>query len=492
MSIRISLVFPLTAERGLTAEALTAWTRQTFPAERFELIVVADNATAIDPQLPPLLRPQDRILRGTFANLAHQFDAGVRAGNGELLFLTESHCLPAPDCLEAMDRFLVANPRLVGACCESVPSWENTYQKIDATTFEEGYRLFVSTNDWRKLSIHGMALQRDLFLALGGFQHQYGRFAEMLLAATLRDAGHILGYARESVVTHHYRETLQELIDGTAEYVREEFGYRVANPGPDRVGHSYQPNMPNPYSPGAVELDREVAAALLGSVFGSTSAMREAFRATGRVGARLLGRRGPVLAAWFSVVAGRFRCWRNRHDPARLNLPYRDLIVRASKLARTQCLAEQPPVDTPLPAPSPSIAINGLPEWALRGFHGIESWNGASFRWSESVAALRLPLPRGQYRLRLVTHGLRRDRVCLQVAMNGTRIAPIVLPDGDYELPIERSHCHRDQQTLILKCNPLRPWRQGVVDHRELGLPLFAVEAQPASAAMEKRGRKAA
>src|SRR5262245_51993173 len=162
MSARISLVFPLTEERGLTVEAFAAWTRQTFPADRFELIVVADDATPLDPALTGLLRPQDRVLRGRFTSIAHQFDAGLRAGSGEYLFLTESHCMPAPDCLEAMDRFLAANPHLAGACCESVPAWETAYQRIDAMTFEEGFRHFIRNNDWRKLSVHGMALRRDL------------------------------------------------------------------------------------------------------------------------------------------------------------------------------------------------------------------------------------------------------------------------------------------------------------------------------------------
>src|SRR5262245_19633821 len=119
MLARISLVFPLTEERGLTVEALAAWIGQTLSAEQFELIVVADERTHLDPRIPSILRPHDRIVREAFANHAHQFDAAVRAGTGEYIFLTESHCLPAPDCLETMDQYLAANPHLAGACCES-------------------------------------------------------------------------------------------------------------------------------------------------------------------------------------------------------------------------------------------------------------------------------------------------------------------------------------------------------------------------------------
>ena len=121
MGIRFTLVFPLAEERGVTETALAAWTQQTLPSDRFEIVVVADNRVPFDSESRSRLRPHDKVIRADFANLAHQFDAGVRAGSGEYLFLTESHCIPAPDCLEAMDRWLAANTGVAGACCESVP-----------------------------------------------------------------------------------------------------------------------------------------------------------------------------------------------------------------------------------------------------------------------------------------------------------------------------------------------------------------------------------
>ena len=483
MGIRFSLVFPLAEERGITARALSGWIRQTLPADRFELIVVADRAVPLDPDTRSLLRHHDRVLRGDFTNLAHQFDAGVRAGTGEYLFLTESHCIPAPNCLEAMDRWLAGNSHLAGACCESVPVWGNAYQAIDAQTFEEGFRHFINTNDWRKFSVHGMALRRDTYLACGGLPYQYGRFAEMVLAAALRDAGQELGHARESVVTHHYRETLQELIDGTEEYVASECVYRAQNPGPDRIGHSYQPDRSNPFSPRAAALQRDVVTTLLvGTLRRDTRAMSEALNVLGHVVTGLLGRRGPVLAAWLAVTACRLRCWWNRHDATKVNRPYRELGRLASVQSRVRFLASRSVVDPALPNPSTVLSVDALPEWSLHGFHGLERWNGEPFRWTKRVAAMQLPLKRGQYRLRLVSGGIPRERMKLRVAMNGTRIVPLALPNGDHELRIEPYHCHPREQTLVLVTNPLCPWRQGVQDYRELGLPLFAVEAHPASA----------
>jgi hypothetical protein len=136
--------------------------------------------------------------------------------------------------------------------------------------------------------------------------------------------------------------------------------------------------------------------------------------------------------------------------------------------------------------------LDQFPEWSLHGFHDLENWNGHTFRWSGRVAAIRLPLARGQYRLRLISRGIRPSGVNLHVAFNGTRIGPTLLPDGDHELAIERWHCHDLHQTLIFVTDPLFPWKEGVKDYRELGLPLFAVEAIPIKARLSTPHRAVA
>jgi hypothetical protein len=122
----------------------------------------------------------------------------------------------------------------------------------------------------------------------------------------------------------------------------------------------------------------------------------------------------------------------------------------------------------------------------------MERVNGEPFRWTGRVAAIRLPLVKGEYRLRLMTRGVRQDGVNLRVAFNGKRMTPVALPGGDYELHLERWHCHEREQTLMLVSDTLCPWKEGVKDYRELGLPLFAIEAVPLVAELKMLRRTAA
>jgi hypothetical protein len=479
MPSRISVIFPLFEERGPVRDPLLAWAAQLPDADRLELVVVVVGDDSRSRELRDILRPGDRVVMGRFANLAAMYDSGVRAANGELVFLTEAHCRPAPGCLEATERYLAEHPEFAGAATHSVPSCENAYAEIDAETFHEGFREFVLPGDWRKLNVHGFALRRSVYLKLGGLEHQYGRFAEMLLAARLRDAGYELGYVKDAAVIHHYRGTLGELIRGIDDYIRGESVYRAAHPGRDRVGYTYLPEVSDPRSAIAVRLERAVAVALLRGVFGTTpEAAGLGLRVAAGAATRLLGRRGPVLAAWLGVLAARVRCWWHQRDRIRLAGAYRDLIRRASALSRLRALASLPRDERGVVPLAGGWDVEELPDCSLYGFHGTEWWRGRAFRWSSPLAALRLPLGPMVTALRVVTLGLRSRRypVNLRASVDGVRVEVREPAEGVYELLIPAAE-RRRSATVIWMCDPLCPWDEGVRDHRELGLPVFRLVA---------------
>src|SRR5262249_19569437 len=142
---------------------------------------------------------------------AELYELAAREARGEFLILTESHCIPEPDFLEAMDRFL-ASSSWDGACCRSIPICPNALARMDHVTFEEGYQIFREEGDWRKVNVHGFAIRRQTYLDVGGMPGQYDKFAEMILAAALRDRGCRLGYAEAAAVRHLYRGDLRDVL----------------------------------------------------------------------------------------------------------------------------------------------------------------------------------------------------------------------------------------------------------------------------------------
>src|SRR6185503_8483231 len=64
----------------------------------------------------------------------------------------------------------------------------------------------------------------------GGFEYEFGQFAEWVLAARLHSRGRRLGYAPTPVVRHHYMGNLSELFLFIQDFTHGEIGYRAKSP----------------------------------------------------------------------------------------------------------------------------------------------------------------------------------------------------------------------------------------------------------------------
>src|SRR5262245_38381401 len=101
---RISVLLPIQDDREAGVESVRSWLwEQTAPGELFELIALAPGRDRrLERAVRPLLRPQDLWLEVRGASSPELFNAGASQASGEYIFLTESHCVPERDCLEAM------------------------------------------------------------------------------------------------------------------------------------------------------------------------------------------------------------------------------------------------------------------------------------------------------------------------------------------------------------------------------------------------------
>jgi hypothetical protein len=232
-----SILLPLEGDRGDLRAALGAWRAQkSVPAEQVE--VVAATARPARRRPPELEAFGVRLVGEPGANLSRLYDLAARAARGDVLVFTESHCVPERDFLAELGRALAATNH-AGVCCRVVPVCDNALAEMDALLCEEGCAIFRTPGDWRKFNVQGVALRRDAYLAVGGLRHHYGRFAEMLLAADLRDAGLTMSYADGPTVRHRFRTGLRGLQSDIRSYVGGENLYRHEHPGPYRVGHTY-------------------------------------------------------------------------------------------------------------------------------------------------------------------------------------------------------------------------------------------------------------
>src|SRR6185295_7413856 len=113
-----------------------------------------------------------------------------------------------------------------------------------------------------------------------------------------------------------------------------------------------------------------------------------------------------------------------------------------------------------------------------------EFWQGKQFRWTGRAALVRLDLARTTQDIHIDTSNLRQDPtpLNLRIYVNNQPIKGVTLEEGLIRFRVDLDQLHpTDRQILVLTCRPLKPWKRGIADRRELGLPIFGLECVPVS-----------
>jgi predicted dehydrogenase len=489
LQLDVSVIIALPDHRGHALDCVESWVRgQTYRRDRFEVIVVTDGSDgALEARVKELLGPGDQMLCHATANELLLYHLGAQKARGNLLFFTEPHCIAEAECLEELVKFFATHD-YDGACCRSVGICSNTMARMEERLFEEGFRAFSRRGDWRKVILRGFAIYRDVYFQEGGFEVEFGRFAEWAFAARLHSRGRKLGYAPGPAVRHAYTSSFRELVPPVREFSWGECAYRASHPAEycERYfGHAQEWAQRGWFRPG---LARSACRAILGSLRAATrgrGGRRSMLWAQGKALLRLLpmgllGPRSKVVAAAAAVWTARARCAIWRFHIPRLYRAYCDAYERVVRYSRIAFVAQDLPTSVSEVPEVCRVRPAEILESCLVGFQAIEWSNGESFRWAGPVAILRLRVPRGAYHVEIDTRSLRDGGVPLRLSVffNRTMIPPasVGMRDGVVSFPISRSmFSPSPEQLLILTCNPVRPWKSGSPDRRELGLPIFSI-----------------
>ena len=230
----ISVVLTLADHQGHAVECVESWARrQDLTRDRYEVIVVGNGAEPeVEDQARTLLTDEDRLLRLESSRELELHDHGAREAHGRWILFTEGHTVAEPNCVSELLAHLNGHDsRYAGACIRSLSDGStDPIAKCERRWYAEGFEEWSREGDWRKVTIRGFALRRDIYLEVGGFEHRFGCFAETALAATLADRGYRLGYAPAAAIKHYDATALRQLTDYVREYREGELAYRATRP----------------------------------------------------------------------------------------------------------------------------------------------------------------------------------------------------------------------------------------------------------------------
>ena len=287
VSLAISVVIPCRNEHATLALCLDALHGQSFPKDRYELIVVDGGST--DGSRDVARARGIRVLRDPGRGPGAARNVGLAAARAPIVAFTDADCVPARDWLTSFAEAYAEHPEaggIAGGMRMPRDTLLGRLEDNDAITF---YRGFITSN---------VAYRRDVLQAVGGFDETLVCCEDYDLAWRIMDAGYTVRHDARPVVTHRTPDVAGSL----ATYLRKQFWYaRHDAPAHARaICRTLRPAVDAPGSRNAVTgmLRTTLDVTLAGAIVVGAATRSPALAAAGLVGA-------GALASWRTVRAAR-------------------------------------------------------------------------------------------------------------------------------------------------------------------------------------------
>jgi GT2 family glycosyltransferase len=208
----VSVIVPVYRDADGIRRCLAALRRQSYPADRYEVLVV-DNGSEPPVELEPGEGPAVHLLVEPEPSSYAARNRGVRAARGEVLAFTDADCVPAADWLE---RGVAAVSRsgssgVVGGRIEL--TFGDERRKTAAELLEQA--IAFRQDQWVERLRFGatanVIVRREVFERVGPFDTGYQSGGDVEWGRRAHAAGSPVEYAAEVVVRHAARRTLAEI-----------------------------------------------------------------------------------------------------------------------------------------------------------------------------------------------------------------------------------------------------------------------------------------
>ncbi|MGH7023389.1 MAG: glycosyltransferase family 2 protein [Caulobacteraceae bacterium] len=223
----VSVIVPHYNDLAGLALCLADLGRQTFPRERFE-IVVADNASPQgEAAVAAVIAGRARLVVVSERGAGPARNGGVAASRGEVLAFTDSDCRPEPGWLAAGVEALARHDFVGGRVKVLV---EDAARMTPAEAFEAVFAFNNEAYVTRKgfTGSGNLFCPRALFETVGGFRTGLSEDVEWSHRA--RAAGYSLGYVPGAVVGHPARRSWPDLREKSRKVNTETYGLFLTRP----------------------------------------------------------------------------------------------------------------------------------------------------------------------------------------------------------------------------------------------------------------------
>ncbi|WP_312162795.1 glycosyltransferase [Phenylobacterium sp.] len=223
----VSVIVPHYDDLAALDRCLSALQAQTYPADRFE-VIVADNMSPVGPEaVARAIAGRARLVTVSERGAGPARNGGVAIASGDVLAFTDADCIPAPDWLDQGLAALAHND-FVGGGMRVLVDDERTVTGPEAfeLVFAFDNRAYVERKAFTVTA--NLFCPAPLFRQVGGFR--VGVSEDLEWSHRARDAGFRIGYAPAALVSHPARRDWRELTSKWRRLNHETYGIVAAGP----------------------------------------------------------------------------------------------------------------------------------------------------------------------------------------------------------------------------------------------------------------------
>lgn len=208
----VSVIIPVYNDSARLKLCLDALRHQTYPADRFEVLVV-DNGSTDDIDAVARAFPSAVFSRETAPGSYAARNKALAVARGELLAFTDSDCIPAPSWLEQGVRVLTANEGcgMIGGKIELF--YRDPVRRSFAELYEAAFafpqKFYIESNRYGATA--NVIACREAFETVGGFNAKLKSGGDRDWGIRVFKAGYRQIYSPDAVVRHPARYTLKEI-----------------------------------------------------------------------------------------------------------------------------------------------------------------------------------------------------------------------------------------------------------------------------------------
>jgi GT2 family glycosyltransferase len=169
-----TLIIPTYGRPWQLKQCLDSICEISYPVDGFEVIVVDDGSkTSLDEIVCAFRKRINVILiRQDHAGPAAARNRGGQESAGRYLAFTDDDCKPAKDWFEQLEKALIENPDLLIAGRTENDLQENPYSTASQMIADFLYS-YYNREDARFVTSNNMAVSRDQFIRIGGFDESF-------------------------------------------------------------------------------------------------------------------------------------------------------------------------------------------------------------------------------------------------------------------------------------------------------------------------------